>query len=368
MAWSECLAFPRLLEDEQIKRTCHLLGNHSDFALFGFSELHRAYLGISGVSFQEVLSSTPRSLIDAVDRMGLATLSWACRRGDNDAVARLLLCGADPNKADIIGRTPLHWSTTSSDEKCMELLLAAKANINLKDLEGRTALCLCTWKSSLACLMVLVAADADIENEDCEGWRPLHSAVYEDRYSIVSHLLRSGADINARMPDGGTAILVAIYNNCHRSLKILLGRPELDIHVVEGQGMNALHCLALFGSEETVQILCSAKWHGFDTTKLDTFGWSALEYARWRGVFNEEWSKRYFYSRDSDPIRWYNAFEVFMEELEARQQDQIDGNSSAGSITTSEGSTENEDTDEEEEWQDAYEMAESEALEPRGSE
>lgn len=375
-AWSLYLAKPWLPEDEQMVRTCHLLGSHSDFALFGFSELHRAYLGISGVTFEDVLSSTPRSSIDGVDRTGLTTLSWACRQGDTNAVARLLSCGADPDKADVRGRTPLHWSTTSSDDKCMELLLAAKADVNLKDLHGQTALSLSARKDSLDCIEILVAADADIESEGSQGWRPLHSAVFYDRSSTVSHLLRSGADINARTSTGSTAMLVAIDSNCHRSLNILLGRPELDIHVVNGQGMNALHLLAAFGDEETIQVLRSAKWHGFDTTKLNTFGCSALDLAQWRCDCNEEWSQKYLRARDSHPIRWYNAFKLFMEELKARQEHPIDGKSSDWETVTSEQSTEDvscEDSDDgaakdEEVWQDAHQYPETEGLEPRDPE
>lgn len=376
LAWSKCLARPWLLEDEQVERTCHMLGSHSDLALFGFSELQRACLGISGAIFEDVLSSTPRSSIDGVDRTGLTTLSWACRRGDTNAVARLLSCGADPDKADVRGRTPLHWSATSPDDKCMELLLAAKADVNLKDLHGDTALSLSAWMESLDCLEVLIAAEADIESEGSQGWRPLHSAVFYDRSSIVSHLLRSGADINARMPNGSTAMLLAISYSCHRSLNILLGRPELDIQVVTDLGWNALHQLASFGDEDTIQVLRSAKWHGFDTTKLDKFGRSALDLAQWRCDFNEEWSQKFLRARDSHPIRWYNAFTLFMEELDARQEDRIDGNSSDWETVTSEQSTEDvscEDSDDgaakdEEVWQDAHQYPETEGLEPRDPE
>lgn len=347
---------------------CHLLGNHSDFALFGFSELHRAYLGLSGVTFEDILSSTTRSQIDRVDRTGRTTLSWACRRGDEDAVAQLLSCGADPNKADVTGRTPLHWSTASVDGKCMELLLAANADIDVKDVHGDTALSRSAYENYSDCLKILVAAGANIENENCQGLRPLHRAVQADNILIVSDLLRSAADINARTLDGNTAVLLAIQNNYNRSLRLLLARPEIDIQVVDNDGDNVLTTLASYGDEGTIQILRSAGLHGLNTSKRDKNDCTALEIAEWRCHFNERWSHKFLCSRDSDPIRWYNAFKAFIDELEARQQGRIDGSPSDWE-TISEQSTEKDSSDDEaaedeEGWQDAHEYPETESLEP----
>ena len=300
--------------------------------------------------------------------MGCTTLSWACRRGDEDAVARLLSCGADPNKADMTGKTPLHWSTESVDGKCMELLLAANADIDVKDVDGDTALSRSAWVNNSDCLKILVAAGANIENENCQRLRPLHRAVQADNILIVSYLLRSAADINARVLEGSTAVLLAIQENCNRSLRLLLARPEIDIQVVDNIGRNVLHMLASYGDEKTIQLFRSAGLHGLDTSKRDKFDWTALESAEWRCRFNEKWSQIYLRSRDSDPIRRYNAFKAFIDELEARQQGRIDGSPSDWE-TISEQSTEKDSSDDEaaedeEGWQDAHEYPETESLEP----
>ena len=308
--------------------------------------------------------------------MGRTTLSWACHRGDDDAVERLLLCGADPNKADRTGWTPLHWSTASANSKCMELLLGANADMKIKGERDATALSISVIQNNLDCLRILVAAGADIESRSYRGWTPLLIAVYGNRTQIASYLLRRGANINARDFYGLTAFFCAINNNFHRCLEILLARPDLDVHVVDNRGKNILHYLAIYGDEETIQISRSAKLHWLDATKIDGGGWTAVEYAEWRSQYNEKWSQWALASPDSDPIRWFNAFQELIGDLERRRQDGIDDSSSDWEIT-SQSSTEevaSEDPDDEaveedgEEWQDAPQYPETESLEPCVSE
>ena len=121
-----------------------LFWDQSQLELFQFPDLHKAYFGISGVTFDTLLWSISKANIDQTDETGRTSLSWVCQTGDDKSAAQLLARGANPDTSDLRGRTPLHWSTYASSTACLRLLLAAKADVNAKDRGGRTALALST--------------------------------------------------------------------------------------------------------------------------------------------------------------------------------------------------------------------------------
>ena len=63
---------------------------------------------------------------------------------DNDALARLLRDGADPNIVDASGLTPLMWAAICQNEANIKALLDAGADPCAQDMEGHTAL----WHST----------------------------------------------------------------------------------------------------------------------------------------------------------------------------------------------------------------------------
>ena len=132
------------------QRLCDLFRDQSQLDLFHFPELHKAYLGVSGKTFESVLLSTPRSSIDEADALGRTVLSWVAQRGDRDTMGQLLCCGADPNKTDASAESPLHWSVYAEDETCLQLLLRAKADVDMRDVCGRTTLQTVATQDNLA--------------------------------------------------------------------------------------------------------------------------------------------------------------------------------------------------------------------------
>jgi ankyrin repeat protein len=134
-AWREMLNRPGSRRATRLSK----LFDNSRLRTFDFSKLHRAYLGLSGDDFPAVLSSIDRAEIDVKDSTSRTTLSWAAARGDQDAVRKLLACGADPNAADDNGRTPLHWTAWSTAKSnCMQQLLKADACVNAQDDRGES--------------------------------------------------------------------------------------------------------------------------------------------------------------------------------------------------------------------------------------
>ena len=135
-AWVEILSSPGSYKGSKLSA----MFDQSRLSLFEFSELHRAYLGVSGVNFSTALEAIDRNLIDSVDGLSMTTLSWAALKGDENALSCLLACGADPNRPDAHGRTPLHFAVYSGSSGCVEQLVAAKGRVDAKNVYGKTPL------------------------------------------------------------------------------------------------------------------------------------------------------------------------------------------------------------------------------------
>lgn len=324
-----------------------LFDDRSQLISFDFPDLLNAYLDLSGRTFDSVLSQTPRPAIDLVDYSGKTTLSWAARRGDHEAVKRLLNCGADPDHADMSGATPLHWSLSADHTQCMQLLLAAKANVDAKDRDGNTALNIaCKINGDASWTETLLSHKSDIESMNDFGCRPLHSAVINNEPKTVSLLLHRDPNINAvSSSDGDTALMYGVTYNCHKAAGILLEHKTLDYGGKGYWERTVLHWAALFADLEMIALLQSAKLSNIDTMAVDTNGGTALYRAVWRRDCNEEWSNWAVTAADEDPLEWFVAFEALLDGIVERTK-----NSHVDETT--------EDT-EQEIWEDAPESADT---------
>ena len=331
-----------------IERLHEYVQDQSQLTCFGFPELLRAYLGISGKTFRSIIVGTSRSEIDSVDSGGRTTLSWAAQRGDHSAVKQLLSYGADPNHADACGLAPLYWSVIAKTVTCTQILLAAKANVNAKDIYGSTALCCAVMKSGKADFIeVLLSYEADIESRDETGRRPIHWATTYDQADALLHLLRRGADINAVTSNGVTALLMAISYRNHDTLSVLIHDEDLEYN-------GTLKFAAMYADLVTIQILRSASLDKMAVAE-DEGLWESieLENARWRRDHNVEWADLVFREPDNDPFEWYEAFEGLVEDVFSAQQRIIE-EGTCQSITTSEENSADED-EHQEVWEDAQE-------------
>ena len=316
MAWNLRLGRPRHLEKNGIMFLEDQFWGQSQIDVLEFSELHKAYLGIAGSTYDAVLSSTERSTVDRTDAMGRTTLSWASQRGDGATVAQLLTCGADPNVRDKEGKTPLHWSTYAASSACMQHLLAAKADLEAKDFEGDTVLAYSVF-ADLETTRLLLLSGAQLECKNNNGWRPLHYAAAFGNVEHVIFLLETRADINATTSHGNTALDLAIQHNSHASLRILLKVFDSHAQVSDHYSQTTLPTAALLANKETLDIMNAT---GITNVDLQTRGWknyTALEMAKWRKNHHEDWM---FLPRDDEPIAWFESFQTLVDGIETRQK------------------------------------------------
>ena len=232
-AWT--LIFSNAVSSESATLLQQLFWDQSHFDIFQFSLLHKAYLGIAGVTFDMALASTRRSDVDEKDATGRTTLSWACQRGDPLAISELLRYGANPDMPDSRVRTPLHWATQSSSIEGMRLLLAAGADMELQDRDGRTSLALCSIIDNIDLVKLLLGVGSNIESPDLWLRRPLHHAAALNRPQVARLLIGQGAEIDAESEEGFTAFECAISRQSQTMIKISLCATDDAIKAALGE-------------------------------------------------------------------------------------------------------------------------------------
>ena len=362
MAWEKILGESEDWREDELDLLKDLFSDQSHLDSFHFSELHAAYLGISGKLFGDILGCTKRSTIDEVAVSGRTTLSWAAQRGDCKAVKQLLERGANVNKPDVADKTPLHWSERANDSECMRLLLFNDADVEAKDSRGRTVLSyVASKKEDPSFLEILVGFKADIESEDDERWRPLHWAAHKDCPVTLSQLLDKGADTHATDKRNRSALHLAILRNCHKNIRILIEREACGKPGKSELGYTILHTAARYGDIETLTLLESAALGHIDIDERNKDGFTAMADAQWRRDENKQWADVSLQPRDEDTLKWYTAFETLVESIRKDQQKcfEEDDDDVRGGLfdDVSPGRIEISAKDEHEIWEEALEFA-----------
>ena len=289
----------------------------TQFDSFGFSSLHKAYLGLSALTFNQVLASTRRSDIDKSDYRGRTVLSWAAARGDSQTVGKLLACGAHPEKSSIEAHSPLH-SAVSANLSTAEMLLDAKANVNVSTCWGATPMHFVTSRTS-SLIKRMVDLGADIEKPDAYGTTPLLSACRDGQAYAVKELLACGADIHACNQLGFTPISVAVIYDRHDVISILLSNSSLQIGSDDGNKSDFFSYVALYSGFQTLLTL-QDQWP-ITTHFEERFDvHEAWQLARIRRDSNASWSKQTVRPMDEDPIAWHEAFTEMINAIIARSK------------------------------------------------
>lgn len=347
--WTKRLQSHYLPKDVLDRWDQYFLPDYSQFDVFGFSELHKAYLELSGLRFEDVLASTHRSNLDRRDCQGRTVLNWAVARRDLHSVTRLLLCGANPNLQDKRGFGPFHLAVYLHDVPITKLLLDAKADVTLLDVDGATILHHVAF-DDVSLVKEIIKAGADIEGRDKNGNTPLLRACAEKRLLAAQNLLECGADINAQGRNGHNVLAFAIEWKSHEVLSFLLSQPSLNTDTEDTSGWDAFIWAAAFSDMQIVHILKN-EWPGTVNLQRRSFWGNALESAQARRDNNALWAVEFSCLPDEDPTKWYEEFEDMINTILERSR-------------SAEPTNENEmekgvdpcSDDEDQEWMDASEQ------------
>jgi ankyrin repeat protein len=213
----------------------------------------------------------------------------AIKKGNFDAVKKIIQSASDINEKDIDNKTVLLWaSLTGSDinEKDIDNKIALWTSlkgldINEKDIDNHTALHWASQKGyyKIVKLLIKSGADMDVKNNNYDTKTALHWASEKGYYKIVKLLIESGADMNIKDRNSGykTALCWASQKGHYKIVKLLI-KSGADMNIKDRNNGNktALHWASQKGRHKIVKFLIKS---GIDINVKDEAGWTSLSIA-----------------------------------------------------------------------------------------
>lgn len=202
-------------------------------------------------------------------------LITATCEGDVAKVRQLLDDGADPNANETWSRrTPLHFASSDNNLALAKILLQYNANTEARDELGKTPLVLAVQNGRKEMIKLLISKGTDVNARDDHGETPLSWAAPSCYCHIedIELSLDNGANINAPNDSGITALHCAAVNGDVERVNLLLNRgADINLRVTAGKysGKTALEMAKLGNKQGFVQAFEDWKQVGlrFKTTK-----------------------------------------------------------------------------------------------------
>lgn len=165
----------------------------------------------------------------------------AARLGRTEEVQRLLMAGADVNRAAPYGGTPLATAAYNGHTACVNALLRAKGiDVNKADKNGETPLNLAVFQGHTDCMTALIRAGADVNKGEKNGITPLIQAAFRGRADDMLALLKAGANANQTAKVGMTPLHVAAQQGHASCVKRLLRVPGIELNTENKEGKTPL--------------------------------------------------------------------------------------------------------------------------------
>src|SRR5688572_4410363 len=205
----------------------------------------------------------------ARDKLGMLRVEYSAEsfvkqaaEGDTIAIKTFLAAGMNINARNENGYTALMKAASSGQTETVQALLAAGADSDLAN-GGRSALSLAAVNGDLSTMKVLIAGGAQVDLKlNGLPYQPdetaLILAAVSGKRESVTLLLDSKASIDAKSDRWGTALVAAACQKHFDTARALLDRganPNASSAVNVSSGSTALHCAAMHGSRELIQLL-----------------------------------------------------------------------------------------------------------------
>ncbi|KAL8887444.1 MAG: hypothetical protein Q9215_004979 [Flavoplaca cf. flavocitrina] len=268
VAWNRILS--GCLDERSELLLRHVFDNDDELDERQFTTLHKIVLGMIGKSLVEELEITTAN-INTTDSSGNTPLAWASARGDHESVTTLLMHGASITTANDVNAQPIHLAAQTGNIATIRALVHAGADINT--VVHRTQMTpihyAAEYQDCFEHIQGLTELGARIDGRDYMGWTPLQWAAWRGHLFSLHALLQCGADVNSQTLDGNAAIMLAVANNSHECVQMLI-QAGADCSVVRHSQWNILHYAAIGGSIDTVYSLKSADLSAVDLQHLRT--------------------------------------------------------------------------------------------------
>lgn len=186
----------------------------------------------------------------------------AARRGDSDAVQKLLAQGARVHAKDERGQTALIAAAYGDHVEVGRVLIAAGADVNVKDNTAQSAYLIPTADGSLEFLKLTLANGADVHSLDSYNGTGLIRAADRGHVEIIRELLKTDIKIDHVNNLGWTALLEAIIlgdgGKNHTEVVRLLVDAGANVNLADRNGVTPLQHAKQRGFREIVAILENA--------------------------------------------------------------------------------------------------------------
>ena len=209
----------------------------------------------------------------------------AAKRGDVQAVRKLLAEGSDLTALNKDGKPVLWMAVRGGNIEVVRLLLDAGADQSLQDPLVGTPLHLACATGQTNIVELLLDRGADINAlSDRLDETPIWQAVRRRRVRVVRLLLDRGADPNHVWADGGTILHMAAGMG-NRGMVTILIQAGMNINACDNYGHTPLYVAASgffvqkfgFKANDVMTLLVE---HGADLYHRDKNGETPLEHAR----------------------------------------------------------------------------------------
>ncbi|XP_047443635.1 CARD- and ANK-domain containing inflammasome adapter protein [Mugil cephalus] len=180
-------------------------------------------------------------------------LHAAAEHGHLSIVEFLIRKGARLDLQDNTGHTALHRAASRGHTEIVKTLIKAGAPIHTLDLQSKTSVHLAALNEHLNCVKVLVEEEAK-QSESHTQDTFLHMAAVEDDCRLTGLLLQNGANVDAVNSHKKTALFIAVKENNHKTVAVLLNAGAKVDHEVINEAINLHH--------ETILQLLLAKARG----------------------------------------------------------------------------------------------------------
>ena len=150
----------------------------------------------------------------------------AVRRGDANAVRRLIDQKIDVNITQPDGATALHWAAHRNDVAIADLLIQAGAKVDAADEGGVTPLGLASLNASPALVERLLKSGA---NPNAGRESPVFAAARSGHVAVMQLLLGHGGDANAKEPGRGQTALMWAVAEKHADVARVLIEHGADV-------------------------------------------------------------------------------------------------------------------------------------------
>ncbi|KAI6236692.1 hypothetical protein M3Y95_00184900 [Aphelenchoides besseyi] len=201
------------------------------------------------------------ALIVGRDASGRIALHYAAETANANVFRTLLDADSSLIDAqDSNGFTPLFVAVTANNVEVVRLLIERGTQLDQVDFDKHTAVHWAVVCGQLEALEELLHAKTSISTPDTHGAFPLHYAVTIDDVAadrveaILNALLKSGTDVNCRDADDRTPLLWAASCGNTSAVQRLI-EAGANKNAVDRDYLNALHCAANHGYDETIRLL-----------------------------------------------------------------------------------------------------------------